>query len=339
VFLGSLLILEALKAILVRRSRRVAERTGRVGWTTFRSLCEATALWFIVLTSVYFASLLLALPPQVSTSLRLVEVTSLLIQAALWGNVTLRLFTMRWVERRREEDPASAPFTALVGYAGRVVLWTIVLLLILENAGIEVTALLTGLGIGGIAIALAVQNILGDLFASLTIVVDKPFVIGDFIVVGTEKGTVEHIGLKTTRVRSLSGEQLVFPNSDLLQSRIRNFQRMDERRASFKVGVLYETPPDKLAALPAMIREIVEAQSPVRFDRAHFQGFGESSLDFEVVYFVLSPDYNTFMDIQQAINLELIRRCNAAGIGFAYPTRTLYMQQVGGNAEANENPQ
>lgn len=330
-----LLALRVLKAVVGRRAGLVADRTGLAGWRLFQSLTEATTFWFLLSTGVFLTSLLVSLPAKTQTMLRVAEVTILLLQAALWGNVALQFATQRWVQRRLAHDPANAPFTALLGYAGRVALWSFILLLILENLGIEVTALLTGLGIGGVAIALAVQNILGDLFASLSIVVDKPFVIGDYIVVDDLMGTVENIGLKTTRVRSLWGEQLVFPNSNLLQSRIRNFKRMDERRVLFKIGVLYETPPEKLAALPGLIRETIETQSPVRFDRAHFQGFGDSSLNYEIVYFVLSSDYNKYMDIQQAINLELVRRCAAEGIGFAYPTRTVYVQQP---AEAASPP-
>jgi small-conductance mechanosensitive channel len=168
-----------------------------------------------------------------------------------------------------------------------------------------------------------VQNILGDLFASLSIVMDKPFVIGDFIVVDDCAGTVEHVGLKTTRVRSLSGEQLVFANSDLLGARLHNYKRMNERRILFGFGVLYATPPDQVEQIASMVRNIVEAQPQTRFDRAHFKGFGESSLDFEVVYWMLDPDYNRYMDTQQSINLALLRAFTDAGIGFAFPTRTL----------------
>ncbi len=201
-----------------------------------------------------------------------------------------------------------------------------VLLLSLQNVGVDVTALVAGLGVGGIAVALALQNILGDLFASLAIVLDKPFVLGDFINVGGEfLGSIEAIGLKTTRIRSLSGEQLVFSNSDLLGSRIRNYGRMAERRIAFTVGVTYETPKDRLAEIPGIIREAVEAQDKVRFDRSHFQKFGDFSLDFETVYYVLSPDYSTYMDIQQAINLRLFGEFGDRGIEFAYPTQTLHL--------------
>jgi small-conductance mechanosensitive channel len=190
---------------------------------------------------------------------------------------------------------------------------------------VNVTALITGLGIGGVAIALALQAVLGDLFASLSIVLDKPFVIGDFITVGEFAGTVEHVGLKTTRVRSLSGEQVIFSNSDLLNGRIRNFKRMSERRILFGVGVTYQTPLESLRKIPGMIRAIVEGQSKTRFDRCHFKGFGDSSFDIETVYFVLDPDYAVYMDIQQAINFEIIRQFTAEGITFAYPTRTLFV--------------
>jgi small-conductance mechanosensitive channel len=185
-----------------------------------------------------------------------------------------------------------------------------------------------GLGIGGIAVALAIQNILGDLFASLSIALDKPFVIGDFIIVDQLLGTVEHIGLKTTRIRSLSGEQIVFSNADLLNSRIRNYKRMYERRVVFSIGVTYQTPYEKLASIGTTLKEIIESQPDVRFDRAHFREYADSSLNYEVVYYVKSPDYNRYMDIQQAINLEIYRRFQDGGIEFAYPTRTLYLQDT-----------
>jgi len=215
----------------------------------------------------------------------------------------------------------------LLNFAVRAVLWTGVLLLALDNLGVHVTTLITGIGIGGVAIALAIQNILGDLFASLSIILDKPFMIGDFIIVDDFLGTVEHIGLKTTRLRSLSGEQLVFANSDLLKSRIRNYKRMAERRIVFSIGVVYQTAPEKLAGITGFIRDIIEGQPQARFDRAHFKGFGSSSLDFEIVYWVTSPDYNLYMDIQQAINLALFRRLQSEGIEFAYPTQTLFLER------------
>jgi small-conductance mechanosensitive channel len=209
-----------------------------------------------------------------------------------------------------------------------VALWAVLLLMILDNLGFNITTLVASLGIGGIAVALAVQNILGDIFASLSIAMDKPFVIGDFIIVGEQLGTVEYIGLKTTRIRSLSGEQIVFSNNDLLNSRIRNFKRMYERRVLFGFGVVYQTSHEQLKKIPVMVREIIEGLENTRFDRAHFKEYGDSSLNFEVVYYVRSPDYNVYMDIQQDINLALFEQFTKAGIDFAYPTRTLYIART-----------
>lgn len=209
------------------------------------------------------------------------------------------------------------------------VAYALILLLAMQNAGVNVTSLIAGLGIGGIAVALALQNILGDLFASLTIALDKPFVIGDFIVVGDEMGTVEYVGLKTTRVRSLSGEQLVFGNADLLSSRIRNYKRMSERRVVFTFGVVYSTSPEMLETINTLVRRAVEAQKEVRFDRCHFFRFGASSLDFEAVYYINSPDYNAHMDTQQAVHLSIARAFRDQCIEFAFPTQTMYLARSG----------
>ncbi|HKK08681.1 MAG TPA: mechanosensitive ion channel family protein, partial [Gemmatimonadota bacterium] len=190
----------------------------------------------------------------------------------------------------------------------------------------QIKTLLAGLGVGGIAVALAVQTILGDLFASLSIVLDKPFVIGDFLAVGEHTGTVEQIGIKTTRIRSLSGEQLVFSNADLLSSRIRNYGRMRERRAVFTVGVTYGTPPGTARRIPDLIREALAEHDEVRVDRCHFKAFGDSALIYETVYYVSDPAYNLYMDIQQEVNLELMRLFAEEGIEFAYPTRTVHLR-------------
>jgi small-conductance mechanosensitive channel len=219
---------------------------------------------------------------------------------------------------------------SVLGFIARVALWSILLLMILDNLGFNITALVASLGIGGIAVALALQNILGDIFASLSIAIDKPFVIGDFIIVDDILGTVEYIGLKTTRLRSLDGEQIVFSNTDLLKSRIRNYKRMYERRVVFGFGIVYQASHEQLKKIPVMAREIIEGLEKTRFDRAHFKEYGESSLNFEVVYFVQDPDYNIYMDIQQSINLSLFERFASEGIEFAYPTRTLYLHRETG---------
>jgi small-conductance mechanosensitive channel len=232
------------------------------------------------------------------------------------------------VSQRRKLEKNTARITTLraAGFIVKLVLAVLAAILILDNIpGVQITPLIASLGISGIAVALAVQNILSDLFASLSIVLDKPFVIEDFIIVDNFMGTVEHIGLKTTRLRSLSGEYLVFSNNDLLKSRIRNYTRMLERRVVFSIGVTYQTPLEKLKQIPPTIRKIIESQEAVRFDRAHFQGYGDFALKFEVVYYVLNPDYNRYMDIQQSINLAIFESFEKEGIDFAYPTQQLYI--------------
>ena len=227
----------------------------------------------------------------------------------------------------RARDPEGATTLNLVGFAARAALWTVAVLLALDQLGFDVTALVAGLGIGSVALALAVQSILGDLFACAAIALDKPFVVGDFIVVDGLRGTVENVGLKTTRVRSLDGELLVFSNADLLKSRIRNFKRMRERRVQFALGITYTTPADKLRRLPAWLRETVLSQPRTRFDRAHFKEYGDSALVFEVVYYVLEADYNLYMDVQQSLNMAIHERFAAEGVDFAFPTRTVFLRR------------
>jgi small-conductance mechanosensitive channel len=191
-----------------------------------------------------------------------------------------------------------------------------------------------GLGIGGIAIALAAQTILGDLFSYLVIFFDKPFEIGDFIILEDKMGTVEYIGIKTTRIRTLGGEQLICSNTDLTNSRVHNFKRMQERRVVFSFGVVYDTTTTKLKLIPGIIKQAIESLRETRFDRAHFKSFGNSSLDFEVVYYILTPDYNLYMDKQQAINMSIFESFEREQIEFAYPTQTLFLR---GNERLHEN--
>jgi len=232
-----------------------------------------------------------------------------------------------YVEKERLAGAAVTTMQGL-GFLARLVLGSVVVLVGLDHFGVNITAMVAGLGVGGVAVALAVQNVLGDLFASLSIVLDKPFVVGDFIVVGEQRGTVERVGLKTTRVRSLSGEQLVFSNSDLLSSRIQNFKRMDERRVSFRIGVTYQTPRSALESIPGTIRQIIESIDRTRFDRAHFASYGDFALLFEIVYYVLDSDYNVYMDVQQTINLRIHEAFEKDGIEFAYPTQRLYVSRI-----------
>lgn len=292
-------------------------------------ILENTKFFFLVIASAYVASLTITLKPSVITVSQKVIVLVLILQGGFWAGAAVSFGLARNIEKRMDQDVSSTTTITFLGFVARVILWIIVLLSMLANLGVNVTGLITGLGIGGIAVALAVQNILGDLLASLSIVLDKPFVIGDFVIVDSHMGTIERIGLKTTRVRSLSGEQLIFSNNDLLKSRIRNYGRMAERRVLFSFGVIYQTSLEKLRMIKEMVTEIINSQEGTRFDRAHFKEYGDSSLNFEVVYYVTNPDYNLYMDIQERINQEIFRRFDEEGIEFAYPTRTIYIQREG----------
>lgn len=250
---------------------------------------------------------------------RSVVMIALIWQVGIWSSAATRAF----IDRRRQQsihtDRATAGSLGIVGVIARMTIWTIVVLLILDNAGVDVSALVAGLGIGGVAVALAMQNILGDLFASLSITFDHPFVLGDLLLVEGYAGRVEHIGLKSTRLRSVNGEQIILSNADLLRSRLRNFGRLDERRVEFTLSIAYGTDPETLERIPSMIGKIVDAQADTRFDRCHLAKHAAWSLDFETVYFVLSPSYARHMDIQQAIQIQVHRAFARARIEFACP--------------------
>jgi small-conductance mechanosensitive channel len=322
-----------IRTLLARRLAAMAERTATSADDAVVDLIKRTRYFFILAAAIAGATLFLDLPRRALDIGKVLATIAVILQIAIWGNGLITYAFSQYAEQKADSDISSRTTIAAFSFVARAILWSMLALVALNRLGYDITALITGLGVGGIALALAVQNILGDLFAALAIVVDKPFVVGDTISVDTLVGTVEHIGLKTTRVRSVNGEQLIFSNADLLKSRIRNLKRMQERRVLFLIGVTYDTPPDVVARIPAIIRDAIEAQSPVRFDRSHFSSYGESALNFESVYFVLSSDYLTYMDINQAVNLTLLRRFAAEGIQFAYPTRMIHVQNQVAAAE------
>jgi small-conductance mechanosensitive channel len=305
-----------LRRFVLRRVEAVSRRTETRLDDFLATMLARTYLVLIVVFALYFGSTCLDLTPRREAFVARVAVAALLLQVAIWGDVGLRA----WRDQvRRGGDGERRASSSVLCFMSRLALWTIVTLMVLDNFGINITTLVASLGVGGIAVALAVQNILGDLFASLSIMLDKPFEIGDFIIVGDVLGSVEHIGLKTTRLRGLGGEQVVFSNGDLLKSRIHNHKRMETRRVAFILRVAYGTSEEQLCRIPRMIREVVAARQNVDFERAHFFMWGEWSLDFEVVYHYRSPDYILHMDTQQDIFLEIYRRFQHEGIQFAHP--------------------
>ena len=327
VTVATLLGVAMLRYGVCRHLNRLASQTGLAFWPILAAVVQHTKLLAILVLGLFLGSIAISMPDKLRTAMNTAAIIVLLVQAGLWTAAALGVSVERYRQQQLSKDPASVTTLNLLNFIGRITIWALVILLSLDNLGVNITALVAGLGVGGIAVALALQTILGDLFSSLSIALDKPFVLGDFLIVGDLMGSVEYVGLKTTRLRSLSGEQLVFSNSDLLKSRIRNFGRMFERRVPFDIGVTYQTPRDKLKLIPQIIREGIEQQAKTRFDRSNFKEFGNSALVFETVYYVLGPDYNEYMNIQEAINLHIHERFETEGIEFAYPTQTLFVQQ------------
>jgi small-conductance mechanosensitive channel len=319
-------VLLSLRAV-VRKYHKNASATAETEFLEIPAgVLGRTTLLFFVVASLFAGLQALETGPLAQRIAASAITIAFFWQAGIWGIAAVTVWLDRKRKRSMATDRAAVSSLGIIGFILTVLIWALVLLLTLDNLGVNITALVAGLGIGGIAVALAVQNVLSDLFASLSIALDKPFVVGDFLIVGDYMGAVEYVGIKSTRLRSLSGEQIIMSNSDLLGSRVRNYGRMSERRVVFSTTITYETPIELIERVPVMIREIIERQKNTRFDRSHFQKHGSTSLDFETVYYVLSADYNTYMDIQQTINLDIHRSFAELGIEFAYPTQRLLVE-------------
>jgi small-conductance mechanosensitive channel len=326
VVLFTWVLLQVVTRVAIRYLRKVAERTSGQLDDLLVELLHKTRFLLVFVISAYAGSQLLTLPTTATKILHVAFVMAMLAQAGYWGNGLVAFWLARIVRRRFGGDASAATSLAALGFIAKLVIWAIVLLIALDNLGVNITTLVAGLGITGLAVALGVQSIFKDAFASLSILVDKPFVIGDFIAVGELSGTVERVGLKTTRVRSLSGEQIVFSNGDLLDSRVRNYKAMTERRIAFSFGLEYGTPAAEVEGVPALVQAEIERVPGVRFDRCHLKSFADSALSFEVVYFVLTSNYLEYMDAQHLINLGILRALEERGLRLAYPTRTLYVR-------------
>ena len=330
--LGLVLLVFAVKRLLIRilsnSQRPKAMRMDRA----LIDAVESTKPWLIVFVSFYFASQYLELGKKVEARLDHVITVAVLLQIGLWISALLDFWVATSRMRAEQHNVAAATSLSALSFIGKLLLWLVMLLFVLDNLGINVTALAASLGIGGIAVALAVQNILGDLFASLSIVIDKPFVIGDSIVVDTFSGTVEHVGLKTTRLRSDTGEQLVFSNSDLLKARLRNYRRMHERRVLLNFDIDFATAPDVIETIPGLLADIVAAQPKTRVDRSHLKALAAGAYQFEIVYWMLDPAYALYMDTRQTILLAIVRRFEADGIAFSFPSQVLRLESPQGLA-------
>jgi small-conductance mechanosensitive channel len=319
IFLVTFTLLPLLKRFIAAHRRRAsADRPSQVYFAIDLAgvLAARTSHLFMWGVAVWLASRDLSFPPRVERWLTIVLVWLVWIQVATWGVATVR-FAID-VRRMRSAGPDTLLKSSMevIVFAAGIVIWGVAFLLALDNLGVEIKPLLAGLGIGGIALALAVQTVLADLLASLSIALDRPFGLGDALSVDDCQGTVEHIGVKSTRLRSINGEQIIISNGDLLKARVRNFGRLAERRALFLLDVHYETPVAALAAVPRVVREIIEATPDARFDRCHFLRCTDKSLQFETVYWVTRADYRVYADAQQSINLRILERLRDLEVTF-----------------------
>jgi small-conductance mechanosensitive channel len=282
-------------------------------------------LFFAVALDVAQESL--TLPDKVQRIVSNTVMILILIQIGLWAARTVR-FYLEMKERERGADRVFSGSLDIISFVAGVLIWSLLILVALDNLGVNITALLAGLGVGGVAVALALQNVLGDLFASLSIALDKPFVIGDNLTIDTFIGRVEHIGIKTTRLRSESGEQIILSNADILKSRVRNFGRLSQRRILATIRLSFATPTDKLKALPETLEKVVREHPQARFERCHLKTLGDSAFEFELSYFVQQPAVNPMLDLQQSVNFRIVDELRRSGLEFAYPAQLVYLDRL-----------
>lgn len=324
-FLLLIILLKVFRRLVLNRLKKWAEKTKTTLDDFLIQALERAVLPLLNFGAFYLSLNTLKLGTKIENILHAVSVVLITFFA-----LRLLIAALKYIIETRimKQDDSEAKLKQVKGVMAiiTVVVWVLGIVFLLDNFGYDVTTFLTGLGIGGVAVALAAQNILGDLFNYFVIFFDRPFEVGDFIVVDEKRGTVEAIGIKTSRIRSITGEELVFANSDLTNSRIHNYKRMEKRRVLFKLGVTYQTTLENLRIIPEIIKEIISSQEDAEFDRAHFNNYGDFSLDIEIVYYVIGTEYTKYMDIQQAINLRIYEAFGKKGIEFAYPTQTLYME-------------
>jgi len=325
VFLIVYFILWVFKKFILSKIEKFAQKTAtkfddalieaieKIGWPFYFFISLFAAIQFVALPEFFY---------------RVIEATTMAVVIFYAVIILQKIFfylTEQYIQKNEKEKKHDPSIIRLVSRAFSYFLWVIAILLFVSNAGYDVTALLAGLGIFGIAAALAVQNILSDVFSSLSIYFDKPFKVGDFIILGQDMGVVQKIGIKTTRIQALQGEEIVFSNKELTESRIHNFGKMSRRRIEFRFGIEYDTPLEKIKKVNDIIKQSIQKVKGTTLDRSHFKSFGDFSLIFEVVYFIPTSDYNVYMDAQETINQFLIELLKKEKINFAYPTQKIFL--------------
>ncbi len=336
-FLGAIIVLKIFQLIVLARLRELAKRTKNDFDDVLIDIFNNIKPPFYVIAAFYIGVKSLSMPDmawQIAKILFIVVLTYEIIRG-LQSIVDYLVYKMMMKDREENQEegedglpPENAGAIKAIGSVVKILLWVFAVLIVLANLGVNITSVVAGLGIGGIAVALAIQNILGDIFSSFSIIIDKPFKVGDFIIIGQDMGVVERIGIKTTRIRTLQGEELVVSNKELTSTRVQNFKRMEKRRIVFNLGVIYETPKIKLEKISSLVQKIINEVELTEFDRCHFKNFGDFSLIYEVVYYLNSSDYNIYMDVQQEINLKIFEVFAKEGIEFAYPTQVEYQKKL-----------
>ncbi len=331
IFLITFAFLPLISRLISAQNARRAARTGAPPLYMLDlalELVASTNRLFLWGAAVWLASRDLTFTPKLERWLTGALVLLFWMQMAQWAMTAVRYGIDARRQRLGTHEKLLSSSMAVIMFGAGLAIWGIAALLALDNLGVQIGPLLAGVGIGGIAIALAVQTVLADLLASLSIALDKPFTLGDSLKLDDIEGSVEHIGIKSTRLRSVNGEQIIISNADLLKSRLRNFGRLRERRSLFILGVHYETPVEKLAAVPHIVREIIEATPQTRFGRCHLLNYGAKALEFEVVCFVTDPDYKVYADARQSINLRILERLRALQVTFAAEAPTTVRVQA-----------
>ncbi|MBU1923514.1 MAG: mechanosensitive ion channel family protein [Candidatus Omnitrophica bacterium] len=326
-FFVGFLVVKIFEHIILRHLKKWAEKTATTFDDFIIRVIKKIGVPLAYFGVFYLGINILTLHSFLKKTIDVIAIGSLTLAVVRFGIASISYGLEVYLSKREENTSLKRSLDGILVVI-KVVIWGLAIVFFLDNLGFKISAVIAGLGIGGVAVALAAQAVLGDLFSYFAILFDRPFEIGDFIITGDHLGTVEHVGIKTTRIRSLSGEQLIFSNTDLTNSRVRNYKRMEKRRVLFKLGVTYQTTSKQVKAIPKIIENIIKNIKDTVFDRAHFFSYGDFALIFEIVYYVLGSDYNKYMDIQQEINFAIKEKFETEGIEFAYPTQTLYVNKA-----------
>lgn len=323
IFIILLIVFKIIQYVILKKLGNLAKKTKTDIDDTLIKIIKSLRPSFYWFLAFFFATKFLTLNAFVIKTINIVLIVWIVYQIIKGSQILIDYILHKKFEK--EDGTGSKTAVNYINIIAKVVLWSVGLLLIFSNLGIDITSLIAGLGIGGIAVAFALQNILSDLFSSFAIYFDKPFMVGDFVTTGNNSGVVEKIGIKTTRIRALQGEEIVISNNELTSARIQNFKKLEKRRIVSSFGILYETPIDKIKSIKNIVENIFKTIENAEFSRVHFKEFGDFSLNFEIVYFVMTNDYNIYMDIQEKFNLALMEAFEKDGIKFAFPTQTIYL--------------